>query len=326
MKRQFTGLALVVLATIAGQPASADEREAVVLEDGAAEAGVLMTGEVRGDDAARYVLRGEAGQILSVDLSSDGPGANFNILADGADAALFSSTTAGPVADVTLPADGTFAVEVFLMRSAARRDEVSAFQVAIMLNGPDFADSLAGGPDWWQVTGLADGTLADMRDGPDGRYGLAGQAGNGDVGRSGGCRMTLGTRWCSLRLSGTGLQGWVEGRWLVETAAPAEPEMPAGGPVGNGTGFDATSAVPCALAAGQPMGQCLLGVVRDGPGNAGVWIAIGGGAERYFLFEGGAVVFSNAEGMPVVANDAGLYRISVGDERYEIPEAVVYGG
>jgi hypothetical protein len=101
--------------------------------------------------------------------------------------------------------------------------------------------------------------------------------------------------------------------------------MPADGPVGNGTAFDATGSVPCAIGS-QAMGRCLFGVIREGPGNAGVWMAIRGGLERYILFEAGVPVASNKDAAISFHKVGDLYRVSLGDERYEIPEAVVNGG
>jgi hypothetical protein len=102
--------------------------------------------------------------------------------------------------------------------------------------------------------------------------------------------------------------------------------VPEGGPVGNGTPFDATGEVPCATAEGQPTRPCLFGVVRDGPGNAGVWIALGDGRERAVLFEGGVPVAADSPEALSFEKAVDLYIVRVGTERYDIPEAVVFGG
>lgn len=138
--------------------------------------------------------------------------------------------------------------------------------------------------------------------------------------------MTGPDRWCSVRFDGSDQQGWVAGRFLTEAAAPATAAVPAGGPVGNGVPLGATGEVPCATATGQPMRSCPLGVVRDGPGNAGVWIALGDGRERAILFEGG-VPFSTDSPAPLsFTKDGDIFTVSVGDERYQFPEALVNGG
>lgn len=58
--------------------------------------------------------------------------------------------------------------------------------------------------------------------------------------------------------------------YLVETAALTTPEDPADIPKGNGVPFDATGMVDCAATPDAPMRQCPRGLVREGPGNAGV--------------------------------------------------------
>lgn len=291
----------------------------------AATAGTILKGSLTGDETAEYVIAGQAGQTLSVDLLASNPSLYFNILPEGAQEALFVGSTSGNVADIPLPASVNYVVQVYLMRSAARRDEVANHTLGIGLAGADFADSLAGGPDWWQVSGISEGAL-NIRSGPDTRYDVVGKAQNGEAAQNRGCRMTGQTRWCSIRVDGSGMQGWVAGRYLIEGAAPAMAEVPEGGPKGNGVPFDATGEVSCAMAADAPMANCPFGVVRDGPGNAGVWIALGDGAERAILFEGGVPVSADSPAPLSFTKDGDLFTISVGDERYQFPEALVNGG
>ena len=95
--------------------------------------------------------------------------------------------------------------------------------------------------------------------------------------------------------------------------------------------FDATGKVPCAQAAGQPMGQCDFGVARAGGGSAAVSVTMPDGRKRMIFFEKGKATgadLSQADGdMSFSAKkEADLYMIRAGKERYEIPEAVVFGG
>jgi hypothetical protein len=102
--------------------------------------------------------------------------------------------------------------------------------------------------------------------------------------------------------------------------------MGEGGPVGNGLPFDATGFVPCAAHMDQPMRQCPFGVIRQGPGNAGIWIALGDGEERQILFESGTPVTTDSTDTLRFETMGDLFMIRVGDERFEIPDAVVSGG
>ena len=74
------------------------------------------------------------------------------------------------------------------------------------------------------------------------------------------------------------------------------------------------------------MRPCPFGVVRDGPGNAGVWIALGNGEERQILFEAGAPVATNRDAALTSERLGDLTLVRIGEERYEIPDALVNGG
>jgi len=317
---------LWVLALVSADPAGSQTVRTEAVDLAEVDRVQVIQGTIRGDETVDYVLSADPSQILSVDLQSSGAAAYFNILPKGRDEALFVGSTSGSVADVPAPEAGEYVVRVYMMRSAARRNETARYTLALSLGAPEFADGLSGGPDYWQVAGVGGGEALNIRSGPSTRYGVISKARNGEVLRNRGCRRTGDTRWCAIRAVGSGQRGWVAGRFLVETAAPRAPAMPEGGPVGNGTPFDATGSLPCALAGGSRAGRCLFGVVRDGPGNAGVWIALGDGSERHLLFEGGKPVTANTDAAFSFEKEADRYLVRVGDERFEIPEAVVYGG
>jgi hypothetical protein len=95
--------------------------------------------------------------------------------------------------------------------------------------------------------------------------------------------------------------------------------------------FDATGQVPCAQRAGQPMGQCKFGVARESGGSATLVVTRPDGRTRAIFFEKGQAVgadMSQADGnMRFRARkNADLFLIEAGDERYEIPDAAVFGG
>jgi hypothetical protein len=95
--------------------------------------------------------------------------------------------------------------------------------------------------------------------------------------------------------------------------------------------FNATGKVPCAQNKGQPMGQCDFGVARAGGGTAVVSVTMPDGRKRMIMFQKGKAIsadLSQADGnMKFSASkQADLYQIQAGNERYEIPEAVISGG
>ena len=285
----------------------------------------IVEDTITGDEIVDYQVSGERSQILSVDLMTSNPANYFNILPAGSNQAIFIGSTQGTVADLRLPESGAYVIRVYLIRSAARRGETADFTLGISLGPPEFADGLSGGPDYWKVS-AGGGYALNLRAGPSTRYQPIGKLRNGEVLENRGCRLTGGERWCAIRATHSGVTGWVAGRFLVESAAPQAPTVPEGGPIGNGVPFNATGFVPCAMRAGQPMRQCPFGVVREGPGNAGLWIVLGDDAERQILFEGGAPVATNSADTLSFEKAGDLFLIRVGDERFEVPDAAITGG
>jgi hypothetical protein len=95
--------------------------------------------------------------------------------------------------------------------------------------------------------------------------------------------------------------------------------------------FDATGQIPCAQYSGQPMGQCDFGVAREGGGTATVVVTRPDGMTRALFFIDGefnSADTSQADGYPEygATREADLNMIRVGAERYEVPDAVIFGG
>jgi hypothetical protein len=116
-------------------------------------------------------------------------------------------------------------------------------------------------------------------------------------------------------------------------AAGAPPAKREASAVRAGQGrFDATGPVGCAEGPGRPMGQCQMGVARDGGGSATVVVTRPDGRKRAIFFEKGKAIsadLSQADGnmtFRATKNADGMYLIDAGDERYEFPESVVFGG
>ena len=79
------------------------------------------------------------------------------------------------------------------------------------------------------------------------------------------------------------------------------------------------------------MGPCKFGVARAGAGSAAVTVFWPDGGARLVYFEKGEPVRSDrpqADGGGTLSFDrkADLFVLTIGDERFEIPEAVISGG
>lgn len=95
--------------------------------------------------------------------------------------------------------------------------------------------------------------------------------------------------------------------------------------------FDARGEIPCAEAKGAPIRQCAFEVAREPGGSASVKVLLPSGKTRFIFFEKGKAIgadLSQADGdMTFRATKQGdVFKIKAGKERYEIVEAVVYGG
>lgn len=95
--------------------------------------------------------------------------------------------------------------------------------------------------------------------------------------------------------------------------------------------FNATGNIPCADQKSQPTRSCPFGVARDDGGNASVRVQLLSGKYRFIFFKNGKPIgadLSQADGDMTFnyKKEGDLYFIKAGKERYEIPEAVIFGG
>jgi len=133
---RFLLAATVALAPVSApawaQPAPPRE-ERVTFAKGASVA--TISGQLKGDADVDYLVRAAAGQTLSVELKVTNRQNYFNVLPPGSDGvAMYAAQTGEPYTGI-LPADGDYKVRVYLMRSAARRNEASTYTLTIRVTG-----------------------------------------------------------------------------------------------------------------------------------------------------------------------------------------------
>ena len=119
----------------------------------------------------------------------------------------------------------------FLIRAAARRNETAQYRLDVAITGepagvaapaPDFADGLAGGPDYWQVTAPGEGAEVILHLGPSGRARVVGRLAGDAVLRNLGCEMQGEERWCQVEeAAAPHRRGWVAGASLREASPEA---------------------------------------------------------------------------------------------------------
>ena len=232
-----------VLSSLAGSGWADEVRtESVRFEKGASSASIQ--GSLKGYETVQYTLGARQEQRMTVDMTTDNGAAYFNIFEPGKkpgeDGAMFIGSTEGLSFSGSLPASGDFMIQVYQMRSAARRDEIAEYTLEIE---------------------IVDGSEA--RD--------------------------------------------------FDAKVP-------------GTDFHATGQLPCARYEGQPMSQCDFGVVRRSNGDADLTIFWPGDGSRVIVFEDGAPVSSDADEELTANQEAGLHMVRIGTERFEIVEAIIFGG
>jgi hypothetical protein len=209
-------------------------------------------------------------------------------------------------------------------------------------NGPEAKATASGEPAYFEVVGIADNDLLNIRATASAGGIVIGRLPNGSRVKNLGCTEVKGYRWCKIiDLAEAKVAGWAAERYLVETAVdaaelPSETPPPEGADVaglpdagteGSKTGFDATAVIPCARHFGQPMSLCQAGVVRGDAGQAVVSVKWPDGGERIIRFRDGKPESSNAEDEFRFSREADLNMIRIGKgERFEIPDALPFGG
>lgn len=123
-------VAVAVAATIATPVlAQQDRTERVQFARGAASKAI--SGTIRGYAGVNYIIGARAGQVMHVTLQASNASAYFNVWAPGAEEAMFVGSTTGNRFSATLPADGDYRIQVYLMRNAARRNERASYTLTV---------------------------------------------------------------------------------------------------------------------------------------------------------------------------------------------------
>ncbi len=173
----------------------------------------------------------------------------------------------------------------------------------------------------------------NMREEASGRSAVIARLERGGALNNLGCIAREGRAWCDVQPVGGGTRGYVAAEFLSPAVAPN------GAPVtgvddsalrtGQGD-FDATGSIPCAQSAGQPMTECSFGVARGGGGDATVVVTRPDGRKRAIFFSLGSPISadtSEADPGEFRATRTGyLSTVYIGDERYELPDAIPLGG
>lgn len=187
-----------------------------------------------------------------------------------------------------------------------------------------------GGPRNWTVR--ADGV--QLRQEPSPTAALLTSFSAGTVLDNLGCRRVEGRDWCDVQPLGGGPRGFVTAELLEPAVAPhgavVSGEDDSALRAGRGQ-FDATGKLPCAVKPDAALADCPFGVARAGGGYATVVVTRPDGMKRALFFRMGRAIGADSSeadssGPFSARKSDDTYRIRVGRERYEVIEAVIFGG
>jgi len=121
-------------------PITADARtdSHVTIKEGKLRPGVILSypGAVRGYDLVNYEFVGKAGQKLTIQLTSRNTFLYFNVVSKKTGVALETEPVAREVTkwSGTLPEEGRYVVQVYLVRAEARRNHKANFKLSLALS------------------------------------------------------------------------------------------------------------------------------------------------------------------------------------------------
>lgn len=116
---------------MAQDPAHREER--IAFQRGATSA--VRTGTIRGRQFVDYLLTVRAGQLLNISLATRHRATYFNLLEPGQpDAAIFVGSAGGNQFEGVAARTGTYRIRIYMMRSAARRNEVANYRLETIVS------------------------------------------------------------------------------------------------------------------------------------------------------------------------------------------------
>ena len=102
----------------------------------------VVEASIKGYETIDYVLSASKGQYMNVSLATKHGATYFNILAPGQnDVAMFNGSVNQNQFEGTLPASGDYTIRVYMMRSAARRNEEAHYRLEMIIDGREAADT-----------------------------------------------------------------------------------------------------------------------------------------------------------------------------------------
>ena len=337
MRKLFSFLVFLVLALPVSVHAQDIERQKLRFAPGASQ--TVINGVVSGRQTIDYIVGARRGQTMSIRFQPTNSAAFFNLIAPDGQSLFVGQSEGNPGRfSARLGQSGDYAIRVYLVRSAARRGEVSRFRLTVSIAGgsvqpqpqPEFPVADDGGPDFYAVAGLTPGDRLNMRAAPSTAAPVVARYRNGKILRNLGCSRTATQRWCNVENPDRrGERGFVNGRFLRESASPGDDDQASDDALVPGTNYNATGEVDCAISGYPSARSCQFGVTRArGAGQATVFITLPDRDNRAFEFDGNTVrpLFGVSAFRFARSGDNWFLNVNGGEERYTVVDAVINGG
>lgn len=90
-----------------------------------------IKGQIRGNSSVDYVVAAQAGQTMTITLTTSNTAAFFNVTAPGTKTAMFDGSVLGNEFKAKLPLGGDYTVNVYLAPEAARKNQTANYTLAI---------------------------------------------------------------------------------------------------------------------------------------------------------------------------------------------------
>jgi hypothetical protein len=131
--QSFAAAIVIALGLGVATPAAAQVQKPVQFAKGASSA--TLKGQIKGDQYVDYLVRAAAGQKMTVTFKPTNASAYFNVLPPGSDEAIFIGSSSGNTFAGTIKDSGEHVIRVYLMRNAARRNELANYTLAVAVTG-----------------------------------------------------------------------------------------------------------------------------------------------------------------------------------------------
>lgn len=227
---------MIILATMAtfsatGVVEAQEEPRVERVKFAAGTSGATIRDRITGYEVVRYLLGAQAGQQMSVRMTTANTFTYFNILQpsapQGPAMAQGSTTSELNAFSGTLPESGDYVIEVYMFRAEARRGGVADFTLDVSIGAGSGASTVpaAGsgqaGPEFWRVT---TNSSLNVRTDPSTTSRAFFKLPGGSIVRNLGCEMHEGRTWCMVPTgpSDGASIGWVAQEFLAPGSPPPD--------------------------------------------------------------------------------------------------------